>query len=358
MNLALLLLATHTKEKQASSSTVIHFAKDGSRDPVTGLAFGFSGRHSHPLRPTLLAHRDHTRPFFDDTETMTLGSMTEADLDVLDRTNATIQSWHLNRFMGSLNVTTILAAFHHSGTGAAALLQRLADVGLSEVPNDLVDSPHRSEAKIHSSPSFQLIRVRQTCLDLGLNWETLAKVRNDEDLKWRLKQFYLYRLLTYGRSLHQQAASSGKPFSLKESLRERCHDPSRPTWLPARTRSKQGPMMQIGRSTCYHFANDELFLEARGRLFEVLRESQEAQGADWVLVNKQAILDEWFERYYAEVEQPTLADWKEVEGRPELTRQIAKKRRSAKGGSPDQLIHCLTTSIALYAPDAPFARKI
>lgn len=206
-------------------------------------------------------------------------------------------------------------------------------------------------------PHITLINKEQECLDLGLNFEALSKLRHDPDLKTRLEGSYPYRLFAHGIALHSQAVSSETPFSIRAWLKEQCHGPFRPAWLPACVHTEADPVMWIGRNKGYHFATFELFLEARSRLLEVLRNSQETRGPEWVLNNKQEILDEWFSKYYAEVELPTLPDWKEVEGRPELTRQIAEKRLSAKGGSPDQLAHCLTTSIALHPPDALFARK-
>lgn len=127
----------------------------------------------------------------------------------------------------------------------------------------------RSKDSIEPGPApagIELISLRQTCRDLGLNWEALAKVRNDEDLKWRLKQSYPYRLLTHGISLHQQAAFSGKHFSPKKWLREQRPDPFRPAWLPACTHTQQGPMIQVDASASFHFDNLELFLQTRDRL--------------------------------------------------------------------------------------------
>jgi hypothetical protein len=89
----------------------------------------------------------------------------------------------------------------------------------------------------------------------------------------------------------------------------------------------------------------------------VLRKSQETRGPEWVLNSRQIILDEWFSKYYAEVELPALPDWKEVEGRPEIRRLIAEKPQRAPRDNTEQLIHCITTSINLHAPGALFAKK-
>lgn len=103
---------------------------------------------SHPLRPTLL----------------TLGNLSGTGIDTPDKTNATVQSWHLNRFVGSLNISTILAVFHHSRTGAAALLQRLADVRLLEVPDDLVEDV--SEDGTFAAMTIEYFRWNGGCGDL------------------------------------------------------------------------------------------------------------------------------------------------------------------------------------------------
>lgn len=117
---------------------LLHAAQYGARDPVTGLAFDFSGRPYHPLRPTLLAHRDHSRPFLEGTEAMTLEALSEADIDVLAKANGTVQSWHLNRFIGSSNIASLLATFEHSRTGSKALLNRLVAGGLVNASPEVV----------------------------------------------------------------------------------------------------------------------------------------------------------------------------------------------------------------------------
>jgi hypothetical protein len=100
-----------------------------------------------------------------------------------------------------------------------------------------------------ASPSDARIHTKQQCLGLGLNFEALASVRSDADIKRHLQQSYPYRLLTHGISLHQQAAAGKETFSLKKWLREQCSDLFRPAWLPVCTQSQEGLMVQGDHQT-------------------------------------------------------------------------------------------------------------
>lgn len=70
------------------------WAAHGGCDPLSGLLYNLSGQTNTPLRPTLLAHASEGRPMFD------AGG---------EPSNATVQSWGTNLFLGSTRVSRILA---------------------------------------------------------------------------------------------------------------------------------------------------------------------------------------------------------------------------------------------------------
>jgi hypothetical protein len=79
----------------------------------------------------------------------------------------------------------------------AAVRERL---GLEDIRVSLA-AHKRSQDSIEpglAPAGIELISIRQTCRDLGLNWEALAKVRANDELKRRLQDSYPYRLLAHG----------------------------------------------------------------------------------------------------------------------------------------------------------------
>lgn len=117
---------------------LICVAQHGTRDVVSQMPLDLSGRIYRALKPTLIAHVDHTRPFFpghDGSETLE-----GATLAGVLKVHATVQPWVLNRLIKSKRIGEILHIFHHSRAGACVLLRRLVSANLITISEETITS--------------------------------------------------------------------------------------------------------------------------------------------------------------------------------------------------------------------------
>lgn len=86
----------------------------------------FSGETRRALRPTLVAHADHTVPFFPHAKAdQRLADATLADALAL---NASVQPIVLNMLVKAKRIGEILHLIHQTRDGMCTLLRRLASV--------------------------------------------------------------------------------------------------------------------------------------------------------------------------------------------------------------------------------------
>lgn len=78
---------------------LLHVARYGSSDAVTGLPFDLSGRPHFLLRPCLLTHVEHGAPFLYDADNLTLGGLDTQGLAVLAASNGGVQNRVVNNFI-------------------------------------------------------------------------------------------------------------------------------------------------------------------------------------------------------------------------------------------------------------------
>lgn len=98
----------------------------GRNCPTVRMPLYFGGLSHHPLRPTLIAHRDHSRRLFDGMQHLRLDSLSDADiLDIADW-NARVQSWWANAYIRSRPLAVLLAEATFMRPAARALLERMA----------------------------------------------------------------------------------------------------------------------------------------------------------------------------------------------------------------------------------------
>lgn len=79
---------------------MIHWALHGDRDSFRGLRFDLSGTRWSPIKPTLLAHKDHSYLLWhglDLENDLKLETLDFYGVDLIRHSNATVQTWAVNR---------------------------------------------------------------------------------------------------------------------------------------------------------------------------------------------------------------------------------------------------------------------
>lgn len=89
----------------------VHWAQHTDRDPHTGLRLDLEGRSHSPMHPSLCAHIDHTKPFFD--AELVAAKVENVSLETFLRCcNATVQPWILNRFLAGSPASVAVTILH------------------------------------------------------------------------------------------------------------------------------------------------------------------------------------------------------------------------------------------------------
>lgn len=118
------VLTSGWREREVKMEAV-YFAQHGDRDATSGLRLDFSGDRTNVLTPTLLAHKEHGRHYFDGQE---LG-MREFTVEHFLKTNATVQAWGVNELISSHRISTIVQIVHASRP-ISKLGARLSKLGI------------------------------------------------------------------------------------------------------------------------------------------------------------------------------------------------------------------------------------
>lgn len=107
---------------------MVHVAAVGKTDFLSGLPLNCDGSFTY-FAPTLLAHKVHGRPFFcDEILRQQVDEITIAQFVKLS--NATVQSWATNLFIGSMRGSRLLQSVVASRGDCVTFLQRLRTLGI------------------------------------------------------------------------------------------------------------------------------------------------------------------------------------------------------------------------------------
>ncbi|CAO1615756.1 unnamed protein product [Sympodiomycopsis kandeliae] len=144
---------------------LLYVAKHGTVDVVSQLPMDLSGETHRALKPTLVAHVDHRRPFFPNHQGHE--TLEEATMTSILNFNATVQPWILNKLIKSKRIGAILHIIHQSRPGACTLMRRLASANLLNIDEETINSVECGNSLL-----------RQEALEFLRSNSTLARERH------------------------------------------------------------------------------------------------------------------------------------------------------------------------------------